>query len=84
MAELCQFKVEAKVASWPFSGPKIGQFGHMFEDMVFKFVLPTISIDKGQTKLEVNWTQINYLSLKKQKSPYLKIPFCPSVNHQKA
>ena len=50
-------------------------------DMDFKFVLPIISIDiKEQTKLEVDWTQIDYFSRQKtQKWPYLKIPFCPSA-----
>ena len=49
-----------------FFGPKIGHFGQIFRDMDFNFVLPIMSIDiKGQTKLEVNWTQINHFSLQK-------------------
>ena len=54
--------------------------------MNLKFVLLILSNDiKGPTKLEVNHTQIEHFSLKKtQKWLYLKIPFFPSVNHQKA
>ena len=67
------------IQSWGKSGvlayfaPKIGHFGHIFLDMDFKFVLPIISIDiKGQTELEVNWTQIDYFSLqKKQKNGHI-------------
>ena len=47
-----------------YFGPKISHFGHFSWGMDFKFVLPMISIDiKGQTKLEVNWTQIDPFSL---------------------
>ena len=54
--------------------------------MDFKSVLAIISTDiNGQTKLEVNWTQVDHFSLQKAtKWPYLKVPFCPSVNNQKA
>ena len=52
MAELCPFKVGAKVASWPILGRKSAAF---FE--IWTSNLPVISIDiKGQIKLEVNWT----------------------------
>ena len=41
-----------------YFGLKIGYFGHVFWDIDFKFVLPTIHINiKGQTQLEANWTQ---------------------------
>ena len=40
---------------------KLGYFGHIFIDMDFKFVLPTIHINiKEETQLEVNWTQIDH------------------------
>ena len=66
MAELCNLKVGAKVASWPY-------FGHIFWIMDFKFVLPTIHINiKGEAQLEVNWTQMDHFILKNgQKWPYL-------------
>ena len=49
-----------------YFGPKISHFGHKFGDMDFKFVLLIISIDiKEQTKLAVNWTQIDHFSLQK-------------------
>ena len=60
------------IQSWGKSGVlayfdvKIFNFGHIFWHMDFKFVLPIISIDiKGNTKLEVNWTQIDYFSIQK-------------------
>ena len=47
-----------------YSGLKIGYFGHFFRDMDFKFVLPVFHINtKGQTQLEVNWTQIDHIGL---------------------
>ena len=43
---------------------KIGYFVHLFWDIDFKFVLPTIHSNiKGDTQLEVNWTQIDYFIL---------------------
>ena len=49
-----------------YFGPQISHSGHIFWDMNFKFVLPIISIYiKRQTKLEVNWTQIDHFSLQK-------------------
>ena len=50
MAELCLFKVGAKVASWPILAEN-GHFGYIFRDMDLKYVSPIISIDiMGQTK----------------------------------
>ena len=47
-----------------YFGPKIGYFGHIFWDVDSKFVLPVIYINiKGQTQLEVNWTQIDHFVL---------------------
>ena len=47
-----------------YFGLKIGYFGNIYWDMDFKFVLPFIYINnKWQTKLEVNWTQIDQFSL---------------------
>ena len=68
MAELFPFKVGAKVASLPILiVPKISDFGHIFWDMNFKICF-ALSIDiKGQTKLEVNWSQIDHFSLQNQK-----------------
>ena len=64
MAELCNLKVGAKVASWPY-------FGHIFWIMDFKFVLPTIHINiKGEAQLEVKWT---ILSSKMDKSDHISI-----------
>ena len=79
-------KIWGKSVVLAYFGPKISHFGHIFWDMDFKCVLHLFSIDiKWQIKLEVNWTQIDYFNLRKpQKWPYLKIPFYPSVNHQKA
>ena len=50
--------------------------------MDFKFVLPIISIDiKGQTKLEVNWTQIEHFSLRKNtKMAISQNPILPKLS----
>ena len=57
------------IESWRKSGvllfrPKIFYSRHTLWDMDFKFVLPTIHINiKGETQLEVNWTQIDHFIL---------------------
>ena len=60
------------IQSWGKSGVlayfvmKIGFFGHVFWDMDFKSVLPVIYINiKGKTQLEVNWTKIYHIGLRK-------------------
>ena len=42
-------------------GQIIGYFGHIVQDMDFKFVLPIICINiAGQTNLKVNQTQFSH------------------------
>ena len=60
------------IQSWGKSGIlayfrlKIGYFCHIYWDMDFNFVLPIIYTNiEGQTQLEVNWTQIDYVGLQK-------------------
>ena len=59
-------------------------------DMDFKFVLPYIYINFDiQTNFEVKLAilsqkKLNNTPKKSLKWPYLKIPFCPRVIHQKA
>ena len=88
MAELCPFKVATKVASWPNLGWKLAIVATFLELRTSNLFCPSFQICFShhiETKLEVNWTQIYHFSLSKtQKWPYLKIPFCPIVNHQKA
>ena len=57
----------------------------IFWDMDFKFVLPIISIYiEGQTKLEVNWTQIDYFSLQKNtKMAMFQNPILPKCQSPK-
>ena len=64
----------------------LAYFSHLFWDSHIKFVFPIIyiNINKGQTQLEVNYTQIDHSGLQKpEKWPYLKTPFWPSVNGSK-
>ena len=52
------------MASWPIFGQKLAIMANFLYNMDFKFVLPIIHINiKVQTKLEVNWTQINHFIL---------------------
>ena len=58
MADLCPLKVLA------YFWLKISYSGHIFLDMDFKFVLPTIHINiKRQIQFVVNWTQIDQFIL---------------------
>ena len=91
MAELCPFKVGAKVASWTILCRKLAivaiflRYGHQICFPISSIDIKVLTI-KGQTKLEVNWTQIDHLSLQKpQKWPYLKItqkPTPPAFFHE--
>ena len=49
-----------------YFGLKIGYFDHIYWDMDFNFVLPIMYTNiEGQTQLEVNWNQIDYVGLQK-------------------
>ena len=70
-----------------YFGPKIGHFGLIFGDIDFKFVLPIVLplIFRGNPSWKSIGPKLTTLASKKtQKWPYFKIPFCPSVNYQKA
>ena len=86
MAELCPFKVGVKVAFWPILGRKLAILTTFLEICTSNLFCSLFSlISRGKPSWKSNGPKLTTLVSKKtQKWPYLKTPFCPSVNPQKA